>query len=131
DKIQMTTTKIEINNVKSRRIQFDLEERTLIFAKNCIDLCMLMHKSIINNELVSQLVRSATSVGANYREANDTITEKDFYHRIGICRREAKECKYWIELVLHSNVELKEKALLLIDEALQLTRIFAAISNKK
>jgi len=65
-----------IKENKSNR--FDLEERTLRFAKNCIDLCKMLAKDIINRELVVQLVRSSGSIGANYREANDTITKKRF-----------------------------------------------------
>lgn len=114
--------------------KFDLEERTLKFSKECIDLCKLLIRDCINIELISQLVRSSGSVGANYREANDSTTKKDFYHRIGICRREAKESKYWLELLLHTNQEFsdKDKIEQLIEEAFQLTKIFASIvkSNK-
>jgi len=77
------------------------------------------------------LIRAACSVGANYREANDTITKKDFIHKIGICRREAKESKYWLELVSHSNQTFRNEIELLADEALQLARIFASMSPIK
>ncbi|MDI6758809.1 MAG: four helix bundle protein [Candidatus Omnitrophota bacterium] len=73
------------------------------------------------------MLQCTSSVGANYREANDSITKKDFYHRIGICRRESKESKYWLELLLHSNQKFSDKIEPLIDEALQLVRIFASI----
>lgn len=111
--------------------KYDLEDRTLKFAKECIDLCKLLIRDTINIELVGQLIRASGSVGANYREANDSITKKDFYHRIGICRRESKESKYWLELILHSNGKFSEKIELLIDEALQLARIFASIAKGK
>jgi len=107
--------------------KYDLEDRTLKFAKDCIDLCRLFMRDTINIELVSQLIRASSSVGANYREANDSTTKKDFYHRIGICRRESKESKYWLELLLHSNQKLSDKIDSLTDEALQLARIFASI----
>ena len=107
--------------------KYDLEDRTLSFSKNCIDLCRLFMRDAINIELVSQLVRASTSVGANYREANDSITRKDFFHRVGISRREAKESKYWLELLLHSNPKFSDKIEPLIDEALQLVKIFASI----
>jgi len=107
--------------------KYDLEDRTLRFSKGCIDLCKLLIRDTINIELVSQLIRASSSVGANYREANDSTTKKDFYHRIGICRREAKESKYWLELLLHSNQKFSDKMDPLIDEALQLARIFASI----
>ncbi len=107
--------------------KYDLEDRTLKFAKDCIDLCKLLVRDTINIELVSQLIRSSGSVGANYREANDSTTKKDFFHRIGICRREAKESKYWLELLSHSNQKFSDKIEPLSDEALQLARIFASI----
>ncbi len=115
-------------------MKYDLEERTLKFSKYCIDLCKKVEKNIINNELIKQLIRSACSIGANYREANDTITKKDFLHKAGICRREAKESKYWLELILHANLKLNKEIEPLIDESLQLARIFASmtsIKNKK
>jgi len=111
--------------------KYDLEDRTLKFAKNCIDLCKPISKDLINVELVRQLIRSSGSIGANYREANDSITKKEFYHRIGICRKEAKESKYWLELLLHSNKNLNDNLEPLVDEALQLARIFSSISNNE
>ena len=111
--------------------KYDLEERTLKFAKKCIDLSKILERDIVNKELVSQLVRSSGSVGANYREANESSTKKDFYHRIGICRKEAKESKYWLELIAHSDKDLSIKVEPLIDEALQLARIFASIVQGK
>ncbi len=110
--------------------RYDLEDRTLKFSKECIDLSKLLVRDLINIELVSQFIRAAGSIGANYREANDSISKKDFYYRIGICRREAKETKYWIDLLLHANPKHSEKIEPLLDEALQLSRIFAAISHQ-
>ena len=81
--------------------------------------------------MVGQLVRAAGSVGANYREGNDAGTEKEFYYRIGICRKEAKETKYWLELLRHANSDLTGSIDVFIDEALQLSRIFAAISIRR
>jgi len=110
--------------------KFDLEERTLIFAKKAINVSNAVVKNTINMELVSQLIRSAGSVGANYREANDSLTKKDFYYRINISRKEAKESKYWLELLLHANQGLEGEIKNLIDEASQLSRIFASIVLK-
>ena len=123
------TKEIQITKFKDKK--YDLEDRTLEFSKNCIDLCKSLTKDTINIELIRQLIRASSSIGANYREANDTITKKDFYHRIGICRREAKESKYWLELLLHSNQKFSNQPKVLADEALQLARIFASISKKK
>ena len=125
------TKEIQNPNDKVSKKTYNLEERTLQFSKKCIDVCKLIIKDVINIELVRQLVRASGSVGANYREANDSITRKDFYHRIGICRREAKESKYWLELLLHSNPKIIDTITPLSDEALQLAKIFATIGNKE
>ena len=71
--------------------QYDLEERTLKFSRKNIQLCKQLPKDSINNNLINQLIRSATSIGANYREANDALGKKDFIHRVRIARKEAKE----------------------------------------
>lgn len=114
---------------KCQNKKFDLEDRTLKFAKNCIDLCKSLAGNVINTTLVSQLVRSSGSVGANYREANDAISKKEFYHRINICRKESKESKYWLEILRHANAKFIDKIEPLVDESLQLARIFASICN--
>ena len=111
--------------------KYDLEERTLKFAKSCIDLCKLFIKDVIDIEIIKQLVRASGSVGANYREANESMSKKDFYHRIKICRKEAKESKYWLELLLHANSKSSNQANLLIDEALQLSKIFGSMITKQ
>lgn len=110
--------------------KYDLEERTLKFAKNCVDLCKLFIKDVINIEFIGQLIRASGSVGANYIEANECISKKDFYHRIKICRKEAKESKYWLNLLLHANGKHSGQIVLLIDEAFQLTKIFGSIVMK-
>ncbi len=125
----MTNDKFKTVNGNVQSKKYDLEDRTLRFAKECIDILKTISKDSINGELVVQAVRATASVGANYREANNTISKKDFYHRIGICRREAKESKYWLELLAHSNQRYAERFDPLIDEALQLARIFASISK--
>jgi four helix bundle protein len=111
--------------------RYDLEERTLKFAKACVDLCKTLVKDVINIEFIGQLIRASGSVGANYREANESMSKKDFYHRIKICRKEAKESKYWLELLLHSNEKHSSRISPLIDEALQLTKIFGSIIVKQ
>lgn len=130
DKIQMTN-KIPISNVKSSTHGYDLEERTMTFARKCLKICKTTPHDTINYELIKQLIRSACSVGANYREANDSITRKDFHHRIGICRREAKEARYWLSLLQDNNAQLSDALSPLINEATQLTRIFSSINNKR
>lgn len=110
--------------------KFDLEERTLSFAKKIIDLIKKLHKNTVNFELSSQVIRSTGSVGANYREANDALGKKDFFMRVRICRKEAKETKYWLQLILHNNPELSGHIDPLIQESSELIKIFSAILNK-
>lgn len=110
--------------------KYNLEERTLCFAKDTIDFCKTIPIDKVNFELINQLIRSATSIGANYREASNTDTRKDFFHKIGICRKEAKETKYWLDLLNHYNISLISKISPLLDEARKLTLIFSTIVLK-
>ena len=88
-----------INKQNHKQRPYDLEERTLEFAKEMIRLCKALPKDTINRELVSQLMRAGGSVGANYREANDALSKKDFLYRMRIARKEAKESHYWLQIV--------------------------------
>jgi four helix bundle protein len=119
-----------MTNSPITRHKFDLEERTLAFAKNVIRLCKQLPQNVINNELIGQLIDSSGSVGANYREANDALSKKDFRHRIKITRKEAKETHYWLELLIDANPEFKEKIDILLAEALELKKIFSSIADK-
>jgi len=109
---------------------FDLEKRTLEFAKNVIRLCKQLPKNVINNELIGQLIGSSGSIGANYREANDALSKKDFKHRIKITRKESKETHYWLELLIEANPDFKENIGKLLEEALELKKIFSSIADK-
>ena len=82
--------------------QYDLEERTLKFAKDVIGLVNVVPKTIANIEIAKQVVRSSGSVGTNYIEANEALSKKDFAMRIKICRKEAKESRYWLLLLMVS-----------------------------
>ena len=110
-------------------MNYDLEERTKVFSKDIIDLLIKVRKNEINRNLISQLARSATSVGANYCEANGASSRKDFKNKIYICKKEIQETKYWIEMVAKSNPEEKEKLRILWKEAHELTLIFNKISS--
>lgn len=110
--------------------KFDLEDRTLSFAKKIIDLVRILPKNSVNFELINQIVRSSGSIGANYREANEALGKKDFYMRIRICRKEAKETKYWLELIMYNNSDLKGNIESLIQESIEFIRIFSSIVNK-
>lgn len=109
---------------------YDLEERTFNFASLVISLCKVLPQNTINFKLIDQLVRAASSVGANYREANETETKKDFSFRIRICRKEAKETSYWLQLMEKANPDFGDKISPLVQEVGELVKIFAAIANK-
>lgn len=109
---------------------YDLEDRTLNFSKLTRKFIKLVPKTISNIEDGKQLIRSSGSVGANYIEANESLSQKDFYHRIRICRKEAKESRYWLRLIASNQNQEKEKNFL-IQEALELTKIFGSIISKQ
>jgi four helix bundle protein len=110
--------------------RYDLEERTEEFARAVLFLCKKLHKNTENIELVKQEVRAAGSVGANYIEANDSLSKKDFVLRIKICRKEAKESRYWLNLLSSINRELENEFKQLIQESTELMNIFGAILKK-
>lgn len=114
----------------TKQHNFDLEERTLEFSKEIIKLCKKLSRNTINNELISQLIRASGSVGANYREANDSLSKKDFSHRIKITRKEAKESHYWLQLLEEANPEFKDEINKLLTESLELKKIFSSIAEK-
>ncbi len=111
--------------------KFDLEDRTLEFARDVRVFVKELPKSIANNEDGKQVIRSSGSVGANYIEANEALSKKDFLMRIKISRKEAKESRYWIRLIdTNTKKELEIKRQNLIKEATELMNIFGAILQK-
>ncbi|MBU1289717.1 four helix bundle protein [Patescibacteria group bacterium] len=110
-------------------MKYDLEDRTKNFSKNIIILLREIRKDEINRNLISQLIRSATSIGANYCEANNASSNKDFKNKIFICRKEIQETKYWIEIMAQSNPEEKDKLRKLWLEAHEFALIFNKISS--
>ena len=112
--------------------KYDLEERTLKFAKDVREFIKILPKSISNYEDCKQLSRSSGSIGANYIEANESLSRKDFVMRVKISRKEAKESTFWLNLIDlgNSNNDLITKRGLLIKEAMELTKIFGAIVEK-
>lgn len=106
--------------------KYDLEDRTLIFSKRIVLFAKNIPFSIVNRRLVDQLVRSATSIGANYREANETKTKNDFIYRMRISRKEAKETLYWLKLIKEANDDL-DNVDDLIGETNELIKITATI----
>lgn len=118
-------SKTQIPNPK----KFDLEDRTFIFSQRILRLVKALPKNSVNLRLADQLVRSGTSVGANYCEANETDTKKDFQNKIRICRKEAKETLYWMKLIGEANSDIAEKTSALLVETQELVKIFASIGR--
>ena len=110
--------------------KYDLEERTAKFGENIIGFAKRISKNPVTIPLISQLVRSGTSVGSNYCEADCAESKKDFEHKLGICKKESKESKHWLRMVSNATPELKEDARKLWQEANELNLIFSAIVNK-
>jgi four helix bundle protein len=109
---------------------YDLEQRTTEFAKHVIRLCKSLPRNPINDRLTGQAVGSAGSIGANYREANDALGQKDFVHRLKISRKESKEVIHWLELIIEANGNSTERTLPLIREATELRNILSSIITK-
>ena len=116
----------ETNNAKP----YDLEERTLRFAKEVITFVNAAPKTIANNEVLKQVIRSSGSVGANYIEANEALSKKDFAMRIKICRKEAKESEYWLKQIEVGQESDETKRQKLVGEATELRKIFGSIVEK-
>ena len=109
----------------------DLEERTARFGEMVIDFLKQVPLGPITNRLVDQLSGAATSVGANYCEADEAVSRKDFRHRISICKKEARESKFYIRMLVRAVPALREQAKPLWQEARELHLIFASIYRKK
>ena len=108
---------------------YNLEERTLLFAKNIIKFVERVPKSLPNIEIAKQLVRSVGSVGANYIEANEALSKKDFLMRVKISRKEAKESCYWIKLLTVTD-SLKAEHAALLQEGTEVMKILSSIVEK-
>ena len=125
--IEMTNVKIQSSN--EERV-YDLEERTAQFGESIIDFAKTIQKNLINNQLIGQIVRSGTSIGANYMEADGAVSKKDFRHKIAICKKESKETKHWLRMTLKANPEKKDECRKLSNEAQELALIFSSILRK-
>ena len=113
--------------IKKTAIKYDLEERTANFGENIIKFAKKIPENSVTKPLIPQLVKAGTSVGANYCEADDAESRKDFNHKIGICKKESRETKYWLRMIVVAIPELKEEARKLWIEAKELNLIFNAI----
>lgn len=110
--------------------KYDLEERTAKFGEDVIHALRQIKTDHITKPLMSQLIRSSTSIGANYTEANGGESKKDFIHKCSICRKESRESKHFIRMLIVSSPEYKDILSRLWKEAHELTLIFGAITRK-
>jgi four helix bundle protein len=117
----------ESNGNGTSRHPFDLEERTACFGEAIVQLTKNIPRSPANDRLVGQLVGCGTSIGANYCEANERVSKKDFRNTIGRCVKEAKETKYFLRLIAAAEPKLANEARALYREAKELHLIFASM----
>ena len=123
DKAQMSNKAQNPNDKK----KYDLEERTAQFGEAVIELVKTFHQDSINSPLINQIVRAATSIGANYMEADGAESKKDFQHKISICKKEAKETKHWLRMIAKANPNRRDECQKLLKEAQELSLIFSSI----
>jgi four helix bundle protein len=117
------------NNPKKKA--YDLEERTAQFGEAIIAFAKCVPQNVVTLPLIGQLVRAGTSVGANYCEADDSVSKKEFRYKIGICKKESRESKYWLRMVAAAADDTKQHGRVLWQEAKELHLIFCSIWRKK
>ncbi len=110
-------------------MKYDLAERTAIFGEKTIEFCRGLKQDTISRPLIGQLVRSATSVGANYKEANAASSKKDFANKVFICKKETQETEHWLRMIIKAQPESRERSLWLTQECHELVLIFQKISS--
>ena len=115
--------------IKDQNKKYDLEKRTTTFSENLINLCKQAPKTSIVDPVINQLIRSGTSIGANYCEANGARSKKDFANKIFICKKESKETMYWLHLLAKAAPKLTEECRILWKEVHELTLIFSKIAQ--
>lgn len=108
---------------------YDLEERTAVLSERIIELCKSIPSAVVSRPIVGQLVRSGTSVGANYCEANNASSKKDFRNKIFICKKEAQETKYWFRMLEKYSPEKQSEIKVLWQEMHELVLIFQKSIN--
>lgn len=113
--------------IQTKERKYNLEERTSKFGENVIKFCRKIAQDTISKPLISQIIRSATSIGANYMEANGASSKKDFKNKIHICKKESQESKHWLHMISIASTENTNEARILWQEAQELTLIFGKI----
>ncbi len=115
----------------SKSKEYDLEERTARFGEDIIEFAMSLKKNGVNRILTNQAIRSGTSIGANYCEADGAESKKDFNHKIGICKKESKETMHWLRMIAKANTDRAKECRKLWQEAHEFALIFSAIIRSK
>ncbi|TSD02451.1 MAG: hypothetical protein Athens071424_47 [Parcubacteria group bacterium Athens0714_24] len=118
-----------MNQLSNENKKYDLEERTARFGESIIALCRKINQDVITRPIISQLIRSSTSIGANYMEANGASSKKDFLNKIFICKKEAQETKHWLRMLLSCCADKKDEIQNLWKECQELTLIFQKIAS--
>lgn len=108
-------------------MNYNLENRTARFGETTINFAKKLQQDSINKSLISQIIRSSTSIGANYMEANQASSKKDFRNKIALCKKESNETKHWLRMIATANSEQKEQCQVLWKEAHEFVLIFGKI----
>jgi four helix bundle protein len=106
---------------------YDLVVRTREFSKRVVLFCLKVPRSPVNDRMVEQLVDAGTSVDANYHEADDASSPRDYRHKVSICKKESKECMFWLPMIATSEPKLRDEAVPLYRESRELNRILGKI----
>ncbi|MEK7123551.1 MAG: four helix bundle protein [Patescibacteria group bacterium] len=117
----------QFSNRKNK--EYDLEERTAKFSEDIVEFVKSIKRDDVNRNIIIQLTRAATSIGANYYEANAASSKRDFRNKIYICKKEANETKYWLRILVRYNSESKERVRDFWQEAHEFHLIFQKITN--
>jgi len=117
------------NKISNPNKKYDLLERTARFGEKTLEFVVGLSRNEVNKSLISQLVRSGTSIGANYMEADSAESKKDFEHKIGISRKEAKETMHWLRMIARANRDKSDDCRKLWKESQELVFIFSSIIN--
>lgn len=123
--------KLKVMSKSNYEFSKELEERLAKFAEKIIEFAKKMPQNAITFRIIGQLIGAGTSIGANYCEANDAESLKDFRHKIGICKKESRETMYFLRISAKAVPELSEEARKLWQEAKEYNLIFGSIIRKK
>jgi len=120
-----------LNQIQTKETKYDLGERTAKFGEDIIKFLKKINQDSITRPLISQLIRSSTSIGANYCEADNASSRKEFFHRIGISRKETKETQHWLRMIKVAVDRHYDEIEHFECEVLELNKIFSSIIHKE